>query len=69
MTKTEHEVIKNVAARLRADDGKTSPEIKAVLHSRDFKLWLDTWVIAPLEYISPAEGETRDPDLALSLSR
>ena len=66
MTKTEAEVLFNVVQRLKGE-GNASSDVKAVLASKPFKLWLDTWVIAPLTYITP--GDNRDPALALSLSR
>ena len=75
MTKTEQQVIENVIKRLRCEthklpDGterqRESDEVRAAL-TGDAKLFLDTWVIGALELLLP--GESRNPELALRLSR
>ena len=66
MTKTEHAVLINVIDKLKGN-GRASDEINEILANHNFRLWLDTWVVPPLELIVPSTF--RDPDLALSLSR
>lgn len=74
LSKTEERVLRNVILRLqcapvRHSDGSYRPgeseEVRAAL-TGDAKLFLDTWVIAPLAMLLP---EQRDTELAERLSR
>jgi hypothetical protein len=42
------EIVVNVVKRLK-NDGNASEYIQKILVDPQFKLWLDTWVIFPLE--------------------
>lgn len=67
MNKSEIEVISNLIKRLRAND--CSPEIKEQLTSRYTSLFLETWVIGPMELLVAEERSKRDLDLAVRMSR
>jgi hypothetical protein len=74
LTKTEEYVIRNLIKRLRCEpvkwqDGTEHPgeadKVRDAL-TGDAKLFLESWVIAPLELLLP--GDDRDPELAWKLS-
>jgi hypothetical protein len=67
MTKSEIETIRNIVARLKADRLGAAEGGDYVLDlSHGARLYVDTWLIAPLEMLLP---ETRNVDLAVRMSR
>lgn len=70
MTKTEIAVIQNTIRRLRAGrDGapvRLSDEIAAALLDPQMRIWLDSWVIGPLELLLP--GQERNLNLAKKIA-
>lgn len=79
MTRQEkrHQVVTNVVKRLRNDpESRASEYIQKILKDPQFKLWLDTWVIAPLEMSNQTDAKLAGDYLAqenfnaaLSMSR
>lgn len=67
MNKSEHIVIKNCIARLRAKEGG-SPHIHKLLLDPQMRSWLDTWVVGALELLVKEDRDLADLNLALRLS-
>jgi hypothetical protein len=67
MNKSENEVIRNLIDRLRG--GSASAEVTAHLQDRSVKLFLETWVIGPMELIAEEDRSKRDLELAVRMSR
>jgi len=70
MTKTEIAVIQKTISRLRAGrDGapvRASDEIAAALLDPQMRIFLDSWVIGPLELLLP--GQERNLNLAKKIA-
>lgn len=58
-----HAGIANVVRRLK-NDGNASEHIQKILNDQQFKLWLDTWVIAPLEMLNQTDEQLKGDFLA-----
>jgi hypothetical protein len=67
MSPTERATIQNVAKKL--SKGTTQLDPKLVPHLEALRLWLDTWVIPPLEMIAKEDRTTEELRLARDLSR
>lgn len=67
MNKSENEVIRNLIKRLRGDSA--SGQVQAHLKDRDVSIFLETWVIGPMELLVEEERSKRDLDLAVRMSR
>lgn len=67
MTKTEEIVIRSAIARLSGDTN-TSEEVAKALANPALRIWLDTWVIAPLALVLPDCDELERHKLARGLS-
>jgi hypothetical protein len=67
MSKAEREVIRNVIAKLSRDNKSLASEL--VPHREALRLWLDTWIIGPLEIIAADDRSRSDLDLAKRLSK
>jgi hypothetical protein len=74
LSKTEERVIREIIARLECQpksvNGEPFPresdEVRAALTGSHAKIYLDTWVIAPMKLLLP---ESRNPSLAERLAR
>jgi len=70
MTQGELEVIRNIISRLKCGrDGKevrASIDVERALKEEHLHIYLDTWVIGPLELLTP---EIRNVPLAVKMSR
>jgi hypothetical protein len=67
MTKAEREVIRNVIAKLSADN--TTLDSRLVPHREALRNWLDTWIIAPLDILASEERSRCDLNVAKGLSK
>lgn len=64
LSKTERRVIANVIAKL---EGKNLDPAKAH-HLEALRLWLDTWVIPPLQIVADPNRKRYDLNTAVGLS-
>lgn len=69
MNQTEKRIIANVIHRLRAKPGAGSTAVNAALQDRNLALYLETWVIAPLEIMVKEQRSLSDLGLADRLAR
>jgi hypothetical protein len=67
VTKAEENTIRNIVARLRRPEIGSSGVGLSVADQERARLYLDTWIIGPLEMLLP--GEARDPNLAERMSK
>lgn len=57
LSATERTIVRNVVTRLQGRNA--TPEIKAILEDDRFRVWLATWVIAPLKIVGDEEPNRR----------
>lgn len=67
MTKTEQKIIRQAIERLSPKSPQRSPDLEP--HFEAARIYLQTWVIAPLELLSREDRTSDDLRLAAGLSR
>ena len=65
--KAEKEIVRAAIKRLK-DEVAVTPEVSAALNSEALRLYLETWVIAPLELLSRDDRTTENLELAKRLA-